>query len=1477
MRKLRSILAAVMAVMLILTAVPFTAAASNNVDGFTDFPTGWSAVAMREAVQNGLLSGFGDGTIRPQDRLTRAQIAAMINRAFGAEIKADIAGKFGDVNPGDWFYDDIAKAVNMKTFNGDADGNMRPNDPITREDAIVVISRALVVSSMSTDLLRNYNDSNTIDGYAQEAVCAFLDRGYIRGYEDMTLRGHNYITREEFAQIMDNIFANYVRVGGEIVLGNSEGEVVITGDNIGAGDTVRISSSYINGDLIIGDGLSTADIIIEDVDVTGRILFRGGEGTVTLKNVKLGTLIVTNDVNGTVNFMHYSDEAIFKNAVYNTPASFLDRTVGGGSASGNGRLNHDTTREGNEDAATGPKEKDDKKPIIIPGGGGSVTVYYSVTFESDGAEYYVKNNIRYNNTIELPTAPTKVGHTFIGWYYTDDAGNERQFTDRTRVTKSMTVTAKWRTNTYTVTFDPDNGEFPQTVTDIPYNTSVSTLPTAPTKTGYGFGGWFDADGNEFTASTLVTGNMTVKAKWNILKFTVTFKDGTAVIDTKTDVEYGSTVTLPADPTAPAGQTFIGWFYTEGGVERQFTAATPVTGDMTVYAKWEGTKYTVTFMDGTTEYHKITDVSYNATVALPTAPVKTGFVFDGWFDADGNEFTASTPVTANLTVTAKWIEAKYTVTFMDGATEYHKITDVAHGATVTLPTAPVKTGYTFAGWFDIHGNAFDATTAVYGDITVYAKWDGITYTVTFYEIDEERNKVENIASGNTVAASDITTATGNLDVAEEQGYVADKTNISATYDKDVNHKIPGAWYFKDASGKWQKFDETVAIYADLDVYYLFRIIKVHANLSSYLGHAGNIPVDIPYIDDTTAYESVLDGLYLANSKVVAAMNVVMNKLYGKTVSYGGTSYTPVGTDGKINTFEYDYRLIKLLGEATIRSYTEDAIKEMVMSDKALLIDAVKTVASHLDDTASGEYTTVVDYLKTTDGTKLLKSLMTNNDSFWIDYLVDDAQGRELLKAYLRSQGYSDMAIELFLSDPANAKEQLRVNKAGCIEYIVSNDAALDRVIKEACKEIAANDTIREDFAEDAATAIQESASKDAAFVERVVEVASNAYDDKIEEFIDSLKNSDRFVVDYDRKFIVLALSKKLHNTTYEEVKAKLPSAVGKVLDDNVMRDIYNTTIDAYRTQVDAVKAVVTDAAYDGTAQYIDTFCHITVDPITQVLKPEYDRFFVNKLDPAIKDNKYYGLNPYIKEIENLLKVESIVDERTDGYYVRSAQDYYDLLYKLAVLSVDTGDWFAVNVPETELDAAIDTASKRIGGYLDRLVAKFTFLQNGKVEEARNRGEELVRKLIDKNTSELWNSKTEVLFTEKLPVAYEKAEDMIMDKLGFNVENPVIVTVASDYNTVTVTDGSKTVIKSLSELLKTYADGKKGISVSGTVITFKGKSVDAKRVVEKLVAKFGSTFTVKVEHSTVIFGSGIEIEDGYKLSVNGDYIAVAKQYK
>ena len=122
-------------VAMLCSFLPTTFAAEPSQ--FSDFPQGWSREAMTFGVENGLINGKSSTTIEPASNLTRAEMATIINRAFGAEIAKDIS-EYKDVNPDDWFYDEIGKAVNMETFHGDGNGLMRPNDFITREEVMAV-------------------------------------------------------------------------------------------------------------------------------------------------------------------------------------------------------------------------------------------------------------------------------------------------------------------------------------------------------------------------------------------------------------------------------------------------------------------------------------------------------------------------------------------------------------------------------------------------------------------------------------------------------------------------------------------------------------------------------------------------------------------------------------------------------------------------------------------------------------------------------------------------------------------------------------------------------------------------------------------------------------------------------------------------------------------------------------------------------------------------------------------------------------------------------------------------------------------------------------------------------------------------------------------------------------------------------------------------------------------------------------------
>ena len=142
---------------------------------------------------------------------------------------------------------------------------------------------------------------------------------------------------------------------------------------------------------------------------------------------------------------------------------------------------------------------------------------------------------------------------------------------------------------YTVTFDTDGGSTaPEAQTVESGKTAIK--PDDPTKDEYGFAGWYNGEA-AFDFSTAITADITLKAKWNINIYTVTFDtDGGSTAPESQTVESGNTVTKPEDPTKDE-YSFGGWYYGES----EFDFTTPVTADIELKAKWllfTGTAYTV---------------------------------------------------------------------------------------------------------------------------------------------------------------------------------------------------------------------------------------------------------------------------------------------------------------------------------------------------------------------------------------------------------------------------------------------------------------------------------------------------------------------------------------------------------------------------------------------------------------------------------------------------------------------------------------------------------------------------------------------------------------------------------------------------------------------------------------------------------------------------------------------------------------------
>ena len=164
-----------------------------------------------------------------------------------------------------------------------------------------------------------------------------------------------------------------------------------------------------------------------------------------------------------------------------------------------------------------------------------------------------------------------------------------------------------------------------------------------------------------------------------------------------------------------GKTANGVFIAAGGRFTQSPGA-QITGKVIG-------AYTVTFQsEGGSEV--ASQIRANTPAAQPDNPTKEGHTFIGWYSGE-SEWDFETPVTADLTLTAKWQINRYTITFdTAGGSEVPSITQ-DYGTAITPPAAPTRTGYTFAGW-----DRESPTTMPAGDMTITARWTVNQYTITF---------------------------------------------------------------------------------------------------------------------------------------------------------------------------------------------------------------------------------------------------------------------------------------------------------------------------------------------------------------------------------------------------------------------------------------------------------------------------------------------------------------------------------------------------------------------------------------------------------------------------------------------------------------------------------------------------------------------------------------------------------------------------
>lgn len=233
---------------------------------FSDTAGHWARTYIEEAVNYGFVSGYTDGTFKPDKTITRAEFTKMLNSAIGNTAVTEI--NFNDVSSTQWYYGDVQKGVAAGFISGKTNGGFAPEANITRQETAVMLAR-IVPTYGSNATLKVYVDYKDVEYWAETALEKITAKGYLGAYNDGKLHPRDNLTRGQAAKILtmvlqqENIDKNNKRIiahdGSDLVIKDTIYSNNMTIDSSASDDLITFSNCVILGKLNINGGKSDSD------------------------------------------------------------------------------------------------------------------------------------------------------------------------------------------------------------------------------------------------------------------------------------------------------------------------------------------------------------------------------------------------------------------------------------------------------------------------------------------------------------------------------------------------------------------------------------------------------------------------------------------------------------------------------------------------------------------------------------------------------------------------------------------------------------------------------------------------------------------------------------------------------------------------------------------------------------------------------------------------------------------------------------------------------------------------------------------------------------------------------------------------------------------------------------------------------------------------------------------------------------------
>lgn len=247
-----------------------------------DYDNHWAKTAIDKWQAYGIVKGYEDATFRPNQTITRAEVASILSRVLNLPKTEGVSSFIDMMNSDKWYVEDVQKvtALGLMYVEG---MNFMPNQAITREEAAYALTKAYELSSRA-EMTASFTDETLISDWAVQSIQALTQSNYLKGNPDGSFKPQGTLTRAELVTMFNNISEHMITQPG-VYTESMSGNVLINTKGI------TLKNMTIDGDLYLVQGIESEAVTLENVEVKGTVYINGGSVTMsgTFEEVKLAS------------------------------------------------------------------------------------------------------------------------------------------------------------------------------------------------------------------------------------------------------------------------------------------------------------------------------------------------------------------------------------------------------------------------------------------------------------------------------------------------------------------------------------------------------------------------------------------------------------------------------------------------------------------------------------------------------------------------------------------------------------------------------------------------------------------------------------------------------------------------------------------------------------------------------------------------------------------------------------------------------------------------------------------------------------------------------------------------------------------------------------------------------------------------------------------------------------------------------------